>query len=67
MYKFKKGMKVLHTRWDGEVGIVGKIKGNKAQIRDLYTGNVVGWYSKKNLIPLPVLNRLYTRYKGMKL
>ena len=57
-------MKVLHTQWDGEAGFVGKIKGNKVQIRDLYTGNVVGWYSKKNLVPLDVLNRLYTRYKG---
>ena len=63
MYKFKKGMKVLHSRWDGEAGIVGKMKGNKVQIRDLYTGNVVGWYSKKNLVPLAVMNRLYSRYK----
>ena len=60
-------MNVFHTRWDGEVGIVGKIKGNKVQIRDLHTGNVVGWYSKKNLIPLSVLSRLYTRYKEGKL
>jgi len=66
MYKFKKGMKVLHTRWDGETGIVGKMKGTKVQIRDRFTGNVVGWYSKKNLIPLAVMNRLYLRYKGGK-
>ena len=63
MHKFKKGMIVLHTRWDGEAGIVGKMKGNKVQICDLYTKKVVGWYSKKNLILLAVMNRLHLRYK----